>query len=58
MTPRRLECAANQEENSDGLRLFQKPTIEIPINSMAPVRRPKLKTQSTSTALTFRVGCV
>ena len=51
ITPRRLECDANQETKSDGVRLFQKPTIEIPISSMAPVRRPKLKTESTRIAL-------
>ena len=58
MTPRRLECDANQETNSDGVKLFQKPTIEIPISSMAPVKRPKLKTKSTRIALTPLLGCV
>jgi hypothetical protein len=58
MIPRRLECAANQETKSDGVRLFQKPTIENPISSMAPVKRPKLKTESTRIVLTPLVGCV
>src|SRR5262245_50594241 len=58
MTPRRLECDANQETKSDGVRLFQKPTIEIPISSMAPERRPKLNTESTRVTLTPLVGCV
>src|SRR5262245_30921268 len=58
MSPRRSECDANQETNSDGVRLFQKPTIEIPISSMAPARRPKLKTESTIIARTPLVGWV
>jgi hypothetical protein len=58
MTPRRLECDANQDTKSDGVRLFQKPTIETPISSMAPVRRPKVKTENTRIALTPLVGCV